>query len=286
MTKQDHWMHLHARPLDLARWEYFLGNGSKTAVLQALAFYQNEDGGFGHALEPDNWNPNSSPIQTWKATTILREIDCFDPDLPLIKKMLDYLFRERPDGTWKTLIPSNNLHPHAVWWHYENEENATWGYNPTAALLGYLYRLGGDDGGAIDNALDYFLLEAEPNMHELPLFIDLYQDLRTGGWSSDDLERLKGKIQKDLARILVGDPARWSEYVLRPSTVFTVGNREFQAPFAEAIKAEKEFIHDTCQEDGTWDITWNWSQYPQEYLIAREWWKADLIIKYSRFLLL
>ena len=57
----------NARPLDIARWQYHFENGSKGAVLTALAVYQNEDGGFGHALEPDSWNPNSAPIQTWAA---------------------------------------------------------------------------------------------------------------------------------------------------------------------------------------------------------------------------
>jgi hypothetical protein len=64
----------NARPLDFARWQYHFEGGGKDAVLTALSAYQNEDGGFGHALEPDSWNPNSVPLQTWTATEILREI--------------------------------------------------------------------------------------------------------------------------------------------------------------------------------------------------------------------
>ena len=40
----------NARPLDLARWQYHFENGSREAVLQALQFYQNEDGGYGLSL--------------------------------------------------------------------------------------------------------------------------------------------------------------------------------------------------------------------------------------------
>lgn len=65
----------NARPLDLARWQYHFENGSAEAVINALSYYQNDDGGFGYALEADAWNPNSSPIQTWTATEILREIN-------------------------------------------------------------------------------------------------------------------------------------------------------------------------------------------------------------------
>lgn len=42
-----------ARPLDIARFQCHFKNGGKGAVLAALAADQNEDGGFGHALEPD-----------------------------------------------------------------------------------------------------------------------------------------------------------------------------------------------------------------------------------------
>jgi len=80
----------NARPLDIARWQYHFESGSKDSVLTALAAYQNEDGGFGHALEPDAWNPNSVPIQTWTATEILREIDFTDSTHPIIQGILRY----------------------------------------------------------------------------------------------------------------------------------------------------------------------------------------------------
>jgi hypothetical protein len=81
----------NARPLDIARWQYHFEGGSREAILTALAAYQNEDGGFGHALEPDAWNPNSSPIQTWVAMEILREIGFTDSSHPIMKGILTYL---------------------------------------------------------------------------------------------------------------------------------------------------------------------------------------------------
>lgn len=47
-------------------------------MLTYLQAYQNQDGGFGHALEPDSWNPNSTPIQTATAIEILEEIHFAD----------------------------------------------------------------------------------------------------------------------------------------------------------------------------------------------------------------
>lgn len=89
--KAKEFIYRNARPLDLARFRYHFENGSTEDVLNALAFYQNEDGGFGHALEPDSWNPNSSPIQTWYATEILREIGFTDSSHPITAGILKYL---------------------------------------------------------------------------------------------------------------------------------------------------------------------------------------------------
>ena len=68
------WIYRNARPLDLARWRYHLEGGARSEVLLALSAYQNVDGGMGHALEADAWNPHSTPIQTRTAVAILREV--------------------------------------------------------------------------------------------------------------------------------------------------------------------------------------------------------------------
>lgn len=60
--KARQFVYRNARPVDLARWQYHFEGGSREAVLTALACYQNPDGGFGHALEADAWNPNSTPL--------------------------------------------------------------------------------------------------------------------------------------------------------------------------------------------------------------------------------
>ncbi len=81
--KARKFIYRNARPIDLARWQYHFETGNKEVVLNVLSNYQNMDGGFGHALEADAWNPNSSPIQTWCATEVLREIEFADKNHPI-----------------------------------------------------------------------------------------------------------------------------------------------------------------------------------------------------------
>ena len=54
----------NARPLELSLYKYFFENEDKSNALTELRNFQNDDGGFGHGLEADNWNPNSNPIAT------------------------------------------------------------------------------------------------------------------------------------------------------------------------------------------------------------------------------
>ena len=69
------WVYRNARNIELSLWKYYFECGSKEDVISALSFYQNEDGGFGNALEPDNWNPNSTPYTTLNAISILKDIN-------------------------------------------------------------------------------------------------------------------------------------------------------------------------------------------------------------------
>jgi hypothetical protein len=67
------WMYRNARPIDLMRWKHRYEGGGGAAIVALLRSYQNEDGGFGHGLEADNWNPNSSPYTTGTAIELLFE---------------------------------------------------------------------------------------------------------------------------------------------------------------------------------------------------------------------
>lgn len=93
--KAREFMYRNARPLDLARFQYHFENGSKEAVVNVLSYYQNEDGGCGHAIEADCWNPNSIPLHSGGACEILREIDFTDFNHPFVKRVIEMVFEWR-----------------------------------------------------------------------------------------------------------------------------------------------------------------------------------------------
>ena len=148
--KARKYIYRQARPLDSARWQYHFEKGTKENVLVALSMYQNNDGGFGHGLESDCFNPNSSPIQTWAATEILRENNFTDNTHPIIKGILKYLSSGLDFDTehqqWLNTVPSNNDYPHAIWWTYKAGE-VEFKYNPTACLAGFFIKYGDRKAG-------------------------------------------------------------------------------------------------------------------------------------------
>ena len=79
------WIYRNARQIELAIWKYQFEKGNKEAILSALMFYQNEDGGFGYTLAPDSWNPNSSPITTLTAIRILKDMKFADKQHQILK---------------------------------------------------------------------------------------------------------------------------------------------------------------------------------------------------------
>lgn len=157
------WMMRNARPLELAIWRFHFENGSRGEVLRALAVYQNEDGGFGHALEADNWNPESTPYTTSVAADILHEIRFDGRHHPVVDGMLRYL-EQTPHFTgrrWPACVPGNNNHPHAPWWTWDPAAQAdpadptdgAWGFTPTARLAGFILRFAEMDSEIFKKAI-------------------------------------------------------------------------------------------------------------------------------------
>ncbi|MFF4413476.1 hypothetical protein ACFYY8_13160 [Streptosporangium sp. NPDC001559] len=128
---------LHARLLDRLRFEALFGGGSRARVLDALRGYQNADGGFGHALEPDLRGSGSQPQPVEIAFWLLDELDAFAD--PMTAAACDYLTGiSTPEGGVPFMLPTDA--PRAPWWQTDADPPAN--LNPTAPLAGLLHKHG------------------------------------------------------------------------------------------------------------------------------------------------
>jgi hypothetical protein len=107
-------------------------------VVDALRGYQNADGGFGHGLEPDKRCPDSLPLDVQVAFETLLTAGARDDEM--IGRAVDWLQSiATPDGAVPLCGPAVEGYPraeHITDWTYEPS------VNPTAGLVGQLYRFG------------------------------------------------------------------------------------------------------------------------------------------------
>jgi len=296
-NKIKNWMYRNARPLDIARWKYHFENGNRNDVITALLAYQNSDGGFGHGLEADSWNPNSSPIQAYAACELLFEIDC-PRDEPIIQSILGYLESGLDfDGeVWLAEIPSNNNYPHAPWWSYEDNVKEEWGYNPTATLIGFILCYGKKDTSIYIKAKDiakkaierYIAKTNSISMHESSCYIRLLNSLESMNKDKDyffDISSFKSKLIKGINYTIEQDSKKWnttycatpSYFIDSPTSIFYLDNKK-------SMDTELDLLISSRNIDGVWDITWNWGSYEKEFAISENWWKANLVIKNLKLL--
>ena len=290
------WIFRHARPIDLARWLFHFESGDKEAVLKALSAYQNEDGGFGHALEADSWNPHTSPIQTWAATEIIREIGGVDASHPIIQNILRYLAsgRDTENGLWLASVPSNNDYPHAPWWTFDNRVIEAWGYNPTACLAGFILEYADRGSDLFDHALTiakravaHYLSGQHLNeMHECACFIRLMEYCEKAKLQDTiDIEALRLALGEQVSSLLTKDTDKWkTDYVCKPSSFILTPMSSLYQYVRDYTGFEMQFILDSRNEEGVWNIPWKWQAYEDAFAISANWWKANVAILNMLFL--
>ena len=105
----------NARVLDRRRFQRLFEDGPTAPVRDAVAAYRNDDGGFGHALEPDCRAPGSQPAAAEMALRVLDEADAWDEGL--VRGACDWLAAVAPaEGGAAFVEPTLADWPHAPWW--------------------------------------------------------------------------------------------------------------------------------------------------------------------------
>jgi hypothetical protein len=108
----------NARIIDRRRFGRLFGDDDAQPARDAVAAYRNEDGGFGHALEPDCRAPGSQPLAVEMALRIMDETGAWDD--ALVRGACDWLAAVAPAEGGAAFVESNPQAlagwPHAPWW--------------------------------------------------------------------------------------------------------------------------------------------------------------------------
>lgn len=295
--KAQEFIYRNARPLDFARWQYHFENGSKEAILRALSYYQNSDGGFGHALELDCWNPNSSPIGTCAAIQRLKEIDFDDATHPLVLGILNYLDSgvdfNMEYNQWLNVLPTNNDYPHACWWEY-GAAGSEFKYNPTAVLAGFIIQFADKNSNLYQKGIQIVkeavsFLENSISLgeqHVTGCFVTLYDYCHKAKVDFIDMERFKNILTDAVNYVICREPDKWfTQYLPKPSDYIKSKDSIFYEGNEELVRKECELIIARQEADGSYPVTWNWGRdYAKEFVLSENWWKSELVINNMLFL--
>lgn len=108
-------MATRARVLDRRVFQRLFQGGAAEPVRDAVAAYRNDDGGFGHALEPDLRAAASQPAAVEMALRIMDAADAWDEHL--VRDAIDWLTSIAPsEGGATFVLPTLSQGPHAPWW--------------------------------------------------------------------------------------------------------------------------------------------------------------------------
>ncbi|MFG2570411.1 hypothetical protein ACGFR6_33900 [Streptomyces sp. NPDC048567] len=265
LDRAERFIWLTARVLEQRRFAHQYLEGGADAVETALTAYANEDGGYGHALEPDLRGPVSQPLHTAHALSVLDSIGrCGGLRVERICRYLTEVSTK--EGALPALLPSQRDYPAAPFIPIVDDPPAELlATGPVVGLLhrnevwhAWLFR-------ATDfcwSAVDALEVSHPYEIEAAVAFLDGVPDRRRAEAAAERL----GRLVRD-QRLAVLDPDRRAEYPVAPG--YAPGEQHFPYDYARTptslarrwfsdTEMERSLDHLAAaqEEDGGWPVTW------------------------------
>jgi hypothetical protein len=248
----------HARVLDRRVFHRLFSAGPAGPVRDAVAAYRNDDGGFGHGLEPDNRVDASQPPAVEMALRLMDVTDVWDERL--VRDAIDWLVTVAPaEGGAAFMEPIAARNPaaglHAPWWVPEEGHPAS--LVQTGQISGLLYARGFAHPW-LDRATEVMWSRieklTEPTGYEMFGVLAFLQHVPDRGRAAEAFSRVGPLL---LERGLVAlDPEAAGE-VQTPLDFAPLPGSIARALFGEAtIEAHLDHLAGAQRDDGGWMFNW------------------------------
>ncbi|OYP15012.1 hypothetical protein CFC35_11290 [Streptomyces sp. FBKL.4005] len=265
-------MWLTARVLEQHLFAYHFLHGSPDAVEAALDAYRNDDGGYGHALEPDLRGPVSQPLHTAHALRVLDAVErCGGQRVERVCRYLTSV--STPDGALPAVHPSQRGYPTAPFVPVvDDPPSELLATGPVVGLLhrnevwhAWLFRATDFCWQAVES-----LDKSHPyEVQAAVAFLDSAPDRPRAEAAADRLGRLVRE-----QRLALLDPDRLDAFPVAPG--YAPGEHHFPHDFArrpdslarawftdEEMSRSLDHLAAEQQEDGGWPIRWRrWAPAP------------------------
>ncbi|NBE54131.1 hypothetical protein [Streptomyces boluensis] len=261
----ERFMWLTARVLEQRRFAHHFLGGSADDVDAALAAYRTEDGGYGHALEPDLRGPVSQPLHAARALRVLDAIGrCGGQRVERVCRHLSEV--STPDGALPAIHPSQRGYPLAPFVPVVDDPPSD--LLATGPVVGLLHR-NAVWHAWLFRATDYCWAAVEQLDRSHPYeiqaavaFLDGAPDRSRAQVAADRLGRLVRE-----QRLAVLDPRRRDTYPVVPG--YAPGEHHFPHDYArvpeslarswftdEELGRSLDHLEREQQDDGGWPVNW------------------------------
>ena len=283
-------LHSQARPFEKTIFELEFEEGSLDAVLSELVKFQNSNGGFGQALEPDMRTPTSSALCTEMGLRYLAKRG-IPVDHPMTGAAVKYLLDSFNADTqvWRVVSQDTNNYAHAPWWHDEAGSLARTFDNflviPRAGILAalnyYAELVPAEWLAAVteQTVRDIESLEMEQFGGGGDTLVYALRLAETPGLATHLKSRLMSLLREVADIVVTRDPQAWSSYAIPPLKLAPTPSSSVADLLAEDLQIHLDYLIEQQTADGTWEPTWSWGEnYPEDWDNARQEWRGILTL--------
>jgi hypothetical protein len=245
-------MAARARVLDRRVFQRLFQGGAPEPVRDAVAAYRNDDGGFGHALEPDLRAAASQPAAVEMALRIMDAADAWDEHL--VRDAIDWLTSIAPsEGGATFVLPTLSQGPHAPWW--APAEGNPVSLIQTGQIAGVLYARGFDHpwrDAATEVMWRGIEQLTEPNAYEMFGVLAFLQHVPDRARAENAVQR----IGQSLRALVTLDPTAEGE-THSPLDFAPLPDSIARSLFGKpAINAHLDHLAGAQRDDGGWTFNW------------------------------
>ncbi len=255
LSKARNFIYCNGRLLERRIYGSLFEGDEKNSVRAALRAYRNNDGGLGHAIEPDLRCPTSQPIFVEFGLSSLHTAGI--RDIEFAKTSAKYLASVAAENGLVPAISANALDYDCAD-HWKDQGAQSPRLNPTLGLCGLLHAHGLSCPWlslATDTCVEMLTSAPPREVHALLGASHLAQYIPDKK-RSDDIVSIIGKTLPN-ADFFAGS-APTAEYALTPLHFAPLPTSPFRSFFSDNVT--DVFLEDLLgkqQEDGGWAIAWN-----------------------------
>ncbi|WP_048602022.1 hypothetical protein [Rubeoparvulum massiliense] len=143
---------------------------------------------------------------------------------------------------------------------------------------------------AIEKAIDHLMSQSEMGQHEINNYQQMVKLMKLR--ESEFNHQIQYSLNQVLEKVILlaeqcvdRDVSSWSTgYKALPLDFVDSPEDPLCNQFGHLVEQNLDFYIHQLSQEGTWDISWSWDSYPEEFAVARRDWKGILAVRRYKIL--